>query len=124
MSPYVSVPTRLRSSSGYGVDWRTGVDLKYAGSFTHNDKLLSYPWGRDPWGTRNISFVSRPYSFPQHCMPYDSPLEQGCYLIFLRLSIKTHTGGILVVLCVISPSFLVSWGLQNKKELYENFPSQ
>jgi hypothetical protein len=26
VSPYVSVPTRLRSSSGHDVDWRTGVD--------------------------------------------------------------------------------------------------
>ena len=88
VSPYVSEPKRLRPSFGHGVDWRTGVDVQHAGSFTHSAKLLSCPWGRDPWGTRNISFVSRPYSFPQHCMPYGSPLEQGCYLIFFKIGNK------------------------------------
>jgi hypothetical protein len=39
VSPYVSVPMRLRSSSG--VDWRTGVDVQHAGSFTRSAKLLS-----------------------------------------------------------------------------------
>ena len=33
-------------------------------------------------GDPEYQFVSRPHSFPQHCMPYGSPLEQGCYLIF------------------------------------------
>ena len=55
VSPYVSEPTRLRPSFGHGVDWRTGVDVQHTGSFTHRAKLLSCPWGRDPWGTRNIS---------------------------------------------------------------------
>jgi hypothetical protein len=34
VSSYVSVSTRLRSSSGHGVDWRTGVDCQRTGSFT------------------------------------------------------------------------------------------
>ena len=79
---YVSETKGLRSSCGHGVDWRTGVDFQHTGSFTHITKFLSCPWERDPWGTRNISFVSCPYSFPQHCMPSGSPLEQGCLLIF------------------------------------------
>ena len=60
MSPYVSVPTRLRSSSGHGVDWRTGLDVQRAGSFTHSAKLLSCPWGREyqfvmlRWGNRDM----------------------------------------------------------------------
>ncbi len=41
-------------------------------------------------GEPEYQFVSCPYSFPQHCMSYRSPLDQGCYLIFLRLEIKTH----------------------------------
>ena len=41
---------------------RPRVDVQHDGSFKHSAKLLSCPWGRDPWGTRNISFVSRPYS--------------------------------------------------------------
>ncbi len=45
---------RLRSSSGHGGGWRTGVDFQCAGSFTHRPTRLSCPWGRDPWGTRNI----------------------------------------------------------------------
>ncbi len=32
VSPYVSVPTRLKSSSGHGVDCRTGVDCQSAWS--------------------------------------------------------------------------------------------
>ena len=67
VSSYVSGPTRLRSSSGHGVDWRTGFQDTV--SFTHIVNLLSCPWGRDPWFTRNISFVSRPYFFPHHCIP-------------------------------------------------------
>ncbi len=35
MWSYVSVPTRLRSSSAHGVDWRTGVDVHHSWSFTH-----------------------------------------------------------------------------------------
>ncbi len=90
MSPYVSGPTRIGSSAGHGVDYRTGWDVHHSGSITLSVKLLSCPWGRDPWGTRNISFVSRPYSFPQYCMSYVFPVDQGCDLIFLRLTIKTH----------------------------------
>jgi hypothetical protein len=41
VSPYVSVSKRLRSSSGHGVDWRTGVDCQGSGSFTESVKLLS-----------------------------------------------------------------------------------
>jgi hypothetical protein len=38
---------------GSGLE-KTGADCQHAGSFTHSAKLLSCPWGRDPWGTRNI----------------------------------------------------------------------
>ncbi len=58
MSLYVSEPKRLRSSSGHGVGWRTGVDFQHAGSFTHSAKFLSCPWGRDPWGTRRVCELS------------------------------------------------------------------
>ena len=54
VSPYVSEPKRLRPSFGHGVDWRTGVDVQRAGSFTHSAKLLSCPWGRDPWMTQGV----------------------------------------------------------------------
>ncbi len=65
VSTYVSVTTRLRSSSGHGVEWRTGVDVQHAGSFTHSTKILSFPWRRDPWGTRNINqFVTGDDSVP------------------------------------------------------------
>ena len=33
-------------------------------------------------GDPEYQFTSSSYSFPQHCMPPGSPLEQGCYLIF------------------------------------------
>jgi hypothetical protein len=81
-SLYVSEPKRLRSSSGHGGDWRTGVDFQRAGSFTHSALRLSCPWGRDPWGTRNC-FVSCPYSFPQHCMPYRLSVGAGLLQPFL-----------------------------------------
>jgi hypothetical protein len=58
VSLYVSETKRLRSSSGHGVGWRTGVDFQDAGSFTHNVKFLSCPWGRDPWGTRRVCELS------------------------------------------------------------------
>ena len=58
VSPYVSKPPRLSPSFGHGVDWRTGVDIQRAGSFTHSAKFLSCPWGRDPWGTRNVCELS------------------------------------------------------------------
>ena len=77
-SLYVSEPKRLRSSSGHGGDWRTGVDFQRDGSFTHHSRRLSCPWGRDPWGTRNC-FVSCPYSFPQHCMPYRLSVGAGLF---------------------------------------------
>ena len=41
---HVSQTKRLRSSSGHGVDWRTGVNFQHPGSFTHNVKFLSCPW--------------------------------------------------------------------------------
>ena len=31
-------PKRLRLSFVHGVDWRTGVDVQHAGSFTHRTK--------------------------------------------------------------------------------------
>ena len=58
MSLYVSEPKRLRSSSGHGGGWRTGVDFQHAESFTHSSKILSCPWGRDPWGTRRVCELS------------------------------------------------------------------
>jgi hypothetical protein len=41
-------------------------------------------------GDPEYQFVSRPDSFPQHRMPYGSPLERGCYLIFFEIGNK-HT---------------------------------
>ena len=41
--------------TGHGVDWRTGVYCQCVGSFPHNTKILSCPWGRDPWRPRSIS---------------------------------------------------------------------
>jgi hypothetical protein len=35
---------------GHHFEWRTG-GLSFPWSFTHSDKLLSCPWGRDQWGT-------------------------------------------------------------------------
>ncbi len=66
------------------------MDFQHAGSFTHNATRLSCPWGRDPWGTRNISFVSCPYSFPQHCMPYRLSVGAGLFTNLFWLVIKTH----------------------------------
>ena len=39
VTSYFSEPTRLRSSSGHWVDWRTGLDCQHAGSFTHRVKF-------------------------------------------------------------------------------------
>ena len=33
-------------------------------------------------------FVSCPYFFPQHCIPEDSPLEEGCSLIIYLIGNK------------------------------------
>jgi hypothetical protein len=49
--PYVLEPKRLKSLSGHTVAWRMGVDFQHAGSFTHNAKFLSCPWGR---GSRRV----------------------------------------------------------------------
>ena len=67
VSLYVSDPKRLRSSSGHGVGWRTGVDFQHTGSFTHSAKFLSYPGDVTHGGLGE--FVSCPYFFPQHYMP-------------------------------------------------------
>ena len=56
-----------------------GVDFQCSGSFTHNNKLLSFPWERDPWGTRNITFVICPYSFPHHWMSYRISVGSGLF---------------------------------------------
>ncbi len=66
------------------------MDFHHAGSFTHSALRLSCPWGRDPWGTRNISFVSCPYSFPQHCMSYRLSVGAGLFTNLFWLVIKTH----------------------------------
>jgi hypothetical protein len=50
VSKYVSVTTRLRSSSGHGLEWRTGMDCQCSGSFTNITKFLSFSRGRDPGG--------------------------------------------------------------------------
>ncbi len=42
------------------------------------------------WGTRNISFVSCVYSFPQHCMPYRLSVAAGLFTNLFWLVIKTH----------------------------------
>jgi hypothetical protein len=89
-SLYVSESKRLRSSSGHGGGWRTGVDFQDAGSFTHSATSLSCPCGRDPWGTRNISFVICPYSFPHHCMTYRLSVGTGLFTNLFLLVIKTH----------------------------------
>ncbi len=65
------------------------MDFQRAGSFTHSAPRLSCPWGRDPWGTRNC-FVSCPYSFPQHCMPYRLSVGAGLFTSLFWLVIKTH----------------------------------
>ncbi len=62
------IPSRILS-------WKA---LGFLGSFTHSARRLSCPWGRDPWGTRNC-FVSCPYSFPQHCMPYRLSVGAGLF---------------------------------------------
>jgi hypothetical protein len=64
VSPYVSVPTRLRSSSGHGVDWRTGGDFQHAGSFIHSDKILSCPWGRETTGDPQYQFCESSVFLP------------------------------------------------------------
>ena len=99
VSSYVSGPTRLRSSSGHGVDWRTGVDFQHTGSFTHSPKLQV--WGRDPWGTRNISFVSRPYFFPQNCMSCSLSVGTGLLNNLFRLTINTHVREVFCNLLLI-----------------------
>jgi hypothetical protein len=89
-SLYVSDPKRLRSSSGHGGGWKTGVDFQHAGSFTHSATRLSCPCGRDPWGTRTISFVICPYSFPHHCMTHRLSVGTGLITNIFLLVIKTH----------------------------------
>jgi hypothetical protein len=74
-SLYVSDPKRLRSSSGHGGGWRTGVDFHHTGSFPHSVYRLSCPWGRD----RSREFVSGSYSFPQHCMTYRLSVGGGVF---------------------------------------------
>jgi hypothetical protein len=37
---------RLRSSSGHGGGWRTGVDFQNTGFLPHSVQRLSFPWGR------------------------------------------------------------------------------
>ena len=73
------IPSRILS-------WKA---LGFLGSFTHSARRLSCPWGRDPWGTRNC-FVSCPYSFPQHCMPYRLSVGAGLFTSLFWLVIKTH----------------------------------
>ena len=53
VSSYVLESKRLRSSSGHSVTWRTGA--------SHRVKFLSYRWGRDPWGVRNVCVIFRIY---------------------------------------------------------------
>ncbi len=66
MSLYISETKKLRSSSGHGVDWRTGVDFQYTGSFTH---IVCRVHGDVTHGGLG-GFVSYPYFFPQHRMSY------------------------------------------------------
>jgi hypothetical protein len=55
---YVSGPKRIRSSSGHGIDWRTGVtsELQWtASTLGHTQRQASVvPWGRDSWGTQGV----------------------------------------------------------------------
>ncbi len=58
------------------------VVLKLNSSLGKNSCTQLCPWGRDPWGTRNIVlWVVRIPSHSTLCL-IGSPLEQGCSLIF------------------------------------------
>ncbi len=47
-------------------------------------------------GDPEYQFVISSYSFPHHCMSYDSPLDQGCYLIFSINNKDTQERGIFM----------------------------
>ncbi len=84
MSLYVSESNRQMSLSGPCGDWRTGVDCQHTESFTHSVRLPSCPLvGTWPIGETEGFSVNNSYYFPQHFIPYGSPLDQCCSLIFL-----------------------------------------
>ena len=93
VSPYVSVPTRRRSSSGHGIDWRTGVDCQCTGSFTQCQPSV-VTMGTWPMGDPEEHFVNSSYHLPHHCMTYrfsvgEGPLLQTFFVVLLYLTKKS-----------------------------------
>ena len=72
------------------VDWKEEVDCQHSGSFTHTDKLLSYPWGRDPRGPEVVLctvsyYLQRKYGSFVRCSVVTVIVFEKKYFSFVRM---------------------------------------
>ena len=74
---YVSESKRLRSSSGHGVDWRTGWTSITPGHI-HTAPNFCRVHGDVTHGETG-GFVNSPYSFPQYCICYWLSVGTGLF---------------------------------------------